>query len=154
MSESSQTSSHGFCWLTLDELVSCWKEERPTIQTMRCHWFLQLFHSAARGRQGGTFVPVWWWQNRWRGCMFGHHCRCRTRFSPADLRQAAPHHWKLCAAVSPLVKSRRVSSSADWSTYYREGCFPQIILSLAATVAVAGLHPLALRIASCMGQMQ
>lgn len=48
-----------------------------------------------RGRQGGTFVPMQWWRNRWRGCVF----EPRSRFSPADLRQAARRHWQLCAAL-------------------------------------------------------
>ena len=41
----------------------------------------------------------------------GHRCRCQTRFSPADLRQAAARHRELSAAasVSLLNYHRRVS---------------------------------------------
>lgn len=69
----------------------------------------------ARGRQGGTFVPVVLMTEQMvrRVALFFLFfvCRCQTRFSPADLRQAAARHWELCAAasVSLLNYHRRVS---------------------------------------------
>lgn len=93
------------------------------------------------------------------GCLFGHRCGCRTRLTTADLRQAAPRHWKQCAAAFPLLKSQRVSGAADPSRRYNGLVFfslPSIDKIHSRCYGSTFSHSTCIpsRIASCMGHVQ